>query len=354
MASIWELFRRPLPPPPLDLAAKGVRPPPPDRQSDVSVGDVDAVERSAARIALEADPTGSLHDVTDVAYQSAYTHGPEIPDFYDDAHLPWVYAWVRIRDWVDYWRNAPSPMLTSSTQQAFSGGGEAFVPPIGPLRTLGVPFAVGTPNPTWPVQSTDPRGCTVNYLDNNGISHGMIFQRFGAPRGRRSYHNGHDCIANPGDLVVAPEGGTVVKISYFWAGTYALYISTPSGLTLGLGEIEVGSPSEFGIGVGSVVNQGDPVARIGLFDVEHRLPFSMLHFITYMGPPPLTGERFDDDATPPYNDGRLLNPTVYLQRAACSLPPSGGGVVTSSTRTTHALQNLGRAVMSDLAPGFPH
>ncbi len=299
-----------------------------------------ALERGAAKDAVDATrstglgpPPPSLDTVTYVAYQQAYPSGPTTLDFYNDSHLPWIDRWIRIRDWVDYWRHRPTPAAEGFAQPALP-----FADPP-PLQTLGYRFAQGIQFPTWPVHSTDHRGCTVNYLDIDGGSHGMRFQRFMASRGPTDkYHRGHDCIANPGDLVVAPERGTIVGIAFFFAGTDVMNLLTDTGLLLRLGEIAPGSADEFGVGEGTVVGQGDPVARIGEFDVAYRLPFHMLHFETWTG-----------------NRDETLNPTAYLLRARdrCFLPPPELDLA-QVDQGTEQIEEIGRLVTFDAPPGFPH
>lgn len=302
-------------------------------------------EKEAAEQALAANPNLTIDSVTHIAYALAYPGAGTYPDFYSDDPTS-ALRWTQIRNWVDFFKNKPFGGLAALPKK--------YSEPS-PLQSLGVPFAPGIADPLWPVRSTDPRGCDVNYLDINGKMHGLIFQRFGAPRGasdwkrdKSRYHIGHDCIANPGDLVVAPEGGTVAAIREFYAGTHAMYLQTGSGLTLVLGEIAPGSGSEFGVAVGSVVQAGQFVARVGTFNLAKQLPFHMLHFETWNGHRERSGNWFDGDSMP----SDLRNPTDYLLRAACSLEPMLAGATPSMPETE--LKDLGRAVMAVPLPAFPH
>lgn len=180
-------------------------------------------EKDAAQQALVAHPSWTIDKVTHAAYAIAYPGAGTYPDFYSSDPTS-AMRWTQIRNWVDYFMHKPLMGLAAAPK--------VYSEPS-PLRSLGVPFAFGATAPLWPVRSSDPRGCDVNYLDVNGVMHGMIFQRFGAPRGAKNwakdqsrYHIGHDCIANPGDLVQAPEAGTVVSIRPFYAGTDAMYLQT--------------------------------------------------------------------------------------------------------------------------------
>lgn len=268
-------------------------------------------EKEAARYAIAHKMAVTLNRLADAAYKLAHPEcpsGPKQPDFYDASQLDCINAWVRVRDWVEFFI---SPHPDSLGWVAAQQPGKA-----GPLRSLNVPFAVGDPNPVWPVRSTDKRGCLVSFIDNNGSTYGTEFQRFLAPRGLTRYHIGHDCIANHGDIVVAPEAGTVFKINTFVETTDAVWIRTPTGLTLVLGETEPGSPAEFGVSVGTDVQKGQPVARVGTFAFAQAVDMHMIHFEAYAGSHSSYQQWFDGQQAPP----GLLNPTAYLQRAACTLP----------------------------------
>lgn len=301
-------------------------------------------KRAAARVVQQYQGL-SLDSMATVAYRDAYPQCPDYPDFYG-TDLFCVYAWVRVRDFVDFYRNRPSAQQFASGPKPYSGPS--------PLRTLDAKFAEGDPDPVWPVISSDPRGCQVNYLDVNGASHGLRFQRFGAPRGSSDwgntasrYHVGHDCIANPGDIVVAPEAGEVINIRNFYAGTKGMFMETDTGLTIVLGEIEAGSNEDFGVTVGTRVSKGQHVARIGAFKNSAQLPYHMLHFETYKGRKTRNSRWYDGENRPK----KLRNPTDYLLRASCnrSRPTS-----LSAPRPTSDIQKLGVEVMAVPSPRFPH
>ncbi len=304
----------------------------------------EALERGAAISAADEFPTLTLDSVTHKAYQATYSSGPDFPDFYDEDDIAWVMAWVRIRSWVDWYRNRPSGGTITMAVKPYSEPA--------PLESLGVPMGRGVANPAWPIHSTDPRACLVSYLDVTGQLHGQPFQRFGAPRGssdwirkQSRYHIGHDCIANAGDLVVAPEAGVVGNFRDFYAGTKALYLLADSGITLVLGEIEPGSQSEFNVAIGTRVTQGQSVARVGTFEMGKELPFHMIHFEIFEGHRDRSLNWYDGNLRPK----DLRNPTDYLLRAACSTPPMG-----FSAEPPQELAELGLEVMADDSPAFPH
>jgi len=279
----------------------------------------------------------SLNRLTNDAYKLAYPNGPQSlqggPDFYDANQMKFIEAWVRIRDWVEYFLFAKLNLNWGSDKLGHTH-------PIMHLdgSGVGVKFAHGDPNPVWPVKSSDPRGCMVSYLDVNGKVHGTEFQRFLGPRGTTRYHIGHDCIANYRDVVVAPETGTVIKINQFVEGTDAVWIQTNTNLTMILGEVEKGSPEKYGIKVGSKVSKGQPVARVGTFAFAQAVNMHMVHFEIYSGTVTKYQSWTDGGDKPP----GLLDPTIYLLRAACkvSLKLAAAPPISKSQ-----LQNLGRMVM---------
>ena len=280
-------------------------------------------EKAAAKMAFDqklgAPPGGqtTLNRMTKAAYVLAYPnapHGLNDPDFYDASQSDNIEAWVRIRDWVDYFIAWPKThVMTVSLPEI---GGSPWVWDGGslraPLASLAVPFAIGDPNPVWPVRPSDPRGCTLSYLDFEGNSYGTRFQRFLAPRGLIRYHIGHDCIANHRDIVVAPEAGRIIKINQFLDDTDAVWIETNTGLTILLGETERGSPAEFGVDVGSEVAKGQAVARVGTTDFAQIVNMHMVHVEIYAGSN-TTYKSWSDGAAPP---PALRNPTYYLMKAA--------------------------------------
>ena len=310
--------------------------------------DMDALECGYAEQAIEDYPNQTLDSISTHAYQALYPDGPNFPDFYSEDDTDYVYAWVRIRQCVDYFLHRP-PENALAIPKPY--------PQPRPLASMGVPIETGgDPNPVWPVQSTDPRGCEVMYLDVHGQRHGSLpyFQPFGAPRGSSDwptkptrYHIGHDCIANPGDLVFAPENGVFGNIRGFYLDTKAMYIWTDTGLTINLGEIEQGSQQEFGATVGARVEKGQPVARVGSFDMAHDIGYNMIHFEIFVGQRDRSLNWYDGDPRPP----DLRNPTDYLLRALaqCTTAPLG-----FAAEPMEEIEEASFLIAADPSPAMKH
>jgi hypothetical protein len=133
---------------------------------------------------------------------------------------------------------------------------------------------------------------------------------FGARRasGER-HHVGIDLFASRGDVVVAPEGGTVVATQTFnGPNAHAILLQTDSGPVILFGEVEPGSWGEFGLGKGSRVDAGQPVARVGI----NPRGSQMLHLEMYTAG--TTSNRRWYTGRPPPSD--LLDPSDYLILAA--------------------------------------
>lgn len=177
-----------------------------------------------------------------------------------------------------------------------------------PPRLTDVAFAEGDPAPWWPIASTSrhQRKWEVPYKDIYGKWHGNMARSFKASRDGR-YHVGLDLYANAGDPVLAPEDGTVVGLQTFFAGTCAMVIQGDSGVTVLLGELKCGSPSEFGIATGVRVVKGQAVGRIGLSNTGS----FMLHFETYECCPTQNKPWYRSNAAPVL----VRDPTDYLLRA---------------------------------------
>ncbi len=131
----------------------------------------------------------------------------------------------------------------------------------------------------------------------------------GASRPNNRRHAGIDIIAKAGLTVVATEDGTVVATNV-WAGPNAksLLLETDSGLVVNYGAVAPGSWHDFGIGVGTKVKAGHPIARIGRYPGGD----TMLHFELYTSGTRKNAQ-WKDGRDPP---GNLLDPTEYLQRAS--------------------------------------
>lgn len=160
-----------------------------------------------------------------------------------------------------------------------------------------VPMATGSGSPIWPLPSVTRRRWT-----------------FGAPRtsktGPDRRHAGVDLYAPKGSLVLAPEGGTVIASQRFvWQDRHdAILFQTDSGGPVILfGEVLPGSWDNVGASIGSRVEAGQPVARVGV----NPGGVSMLHFEMYTRGT-RKNARWYAGQTPPPN---LLDPTRYLQTA---------------------------------------
>ena len=167
-----------------------------------------------------------------------------------------------------------------------------------------IPEATGDPAPAWPLASGRRR----------------ITTDFGKPRAEGArVHVAEDLPAPQGTIVVAPEAGEIVAIHGFTsppkfrATTKAILLQTRTGPVLVLAEVEPDSWQEFGVGVGSTVQKGQPVARVG--------GLGMLHFEAYTQGTRQTSRWYVADPPPP----NLLDPTAYLVRAleGPTQPPPG-------------------------------
>lgn len=229
-------------------------------------------------------------------------------------------------------RTVPAPwnVPVSSSPMGPKVGEEFCVPPsdLEPVQRTRVPFAEGGLRPHWPLATDDPLKLKVSYQDVRDLYHGRYGRMFGASRKSTDEHGntykrvhvGVDLFADPGDIVLAPEDGTVIAALPFYKGLGALYLRTDSGLVVNLGEIEDGSWRKFGIGSGDLekkgghrVVAGQPVAKVGTSnDGSH-----MLHVETYDNAATVDEIRqkkmrwlAGDD--PPE---KVLDPTRYLVRA---------------------------------------
>lgn len=192
---------------------------------------------------------------------------------------------------------------------AAAGGGSTANHGSPQPASHGVPFASGG-RPIWPIHpSSDHRSHhTVSYKDVSGRWHGRSARSFAASRdnGRR-HHAGIDLFANPGDIVVAPDNGVVVGRQSFYAGTGAMLVEIDGGPVVLLGEVKMGGAAEFGVDVGSRVEKGQPLTRVGLMDGGSH----MLHFETYL---PGTRRNFPWYRAAGRPDA-LLDPSAYLLTA---------------------------------------
>lgn len=159
------------------------------------------------------------------------------------------------------------------------------------IGDVAVPFAEGSTTPVWPVRTKERKG-VVSYKDAAGKWHGIMGNAFTAKRYRKvkdkatgksvktgevRYHVGIDLGGQKGDVVVATEAGEIVALQPFTEGTWAILEETDTGLVVLYGEVARGSWNEFKIKVGSRVEAGQPLARIGLMGTK-----DMLHLETYV------------------------------------------------------------------------
>jgi murein DD-endopeptidase MepM/ murein hydrolase activator NlpD len=208
--------------------------------------------------------------------------------------------------------------LRGSKAHAASGGTSSGALPPGvppPKTVLGVPFAGGASAPLWPVVTGHNAGL-VSYEDTSSEIHGNAARRFGAPREGR-HHAGVDLYGYEGDRVIATEPGIVFGIQGFHLGTDAILIGHDSGIVALYGEIAHGSAQAAGLQVGSRVQAGDTVGRVGCMAHDDGACSShMVHFETYVAGTTKNSPWYVGQPVPP----TLLDPTLYLLRAAMRAP----------------------------------
>jgi murein DD-endopeptidase MepM/ murein hydrolase activator NlpD len=181
---------------------------------------------------------------------------------------------------------------------------------VEPAPFQGVPFAAGIRRPAWPVITSNPRFGVVSYRDVQGNTHGNASRRFGANRDDRN-HAGVDIYANAGDPVVAMGKGTVVATQTFHLGSHAIFVDH-GDVTVMYGEVAPRSWQEFGLGVGSKVRKGDPIARIDCMVGEvGDCRSHMLHLETYRPGTTKNQRWYRGNAAP----SQLLDPTRLLLQA---------------------------------------
>lgn len=177
-------------------------------------------------------------------------------------------------------------------------------------RMSAVPFARIRGRLDWPVITGDSRYGQVGYVDVNGDGHGNLSRRFGASRDDHR-HAGVDLYANNGDLVVAMSDGIVVDTQSFHLGSWAILVQHKGAVIL-YGEVEKNSWEEFGVGIGSHVKRGQPIARVACMQGSGKNCTShMLHLETYREGT-TQNQRWTKQIPPP----ALLDPTYMLLSAA--------------------------------------
>lgn len=156
-----------------------------------------------------------------------------------------------------------------------------------------IPMAVGDSSPVWPLPAVTRKRWT-----------------FGARRARgKRKHAGVDLYAQRGSVVLAPENGTVVALQKFTGPrAHALLFQTDSGIVILFGEVEPGSWGNFMNRIGTWVEKGEPLAKVGINPGGDQ----MLHVEMY-DQGTRRNHRWYPDQPPP---AQLLDPTQYLQAAA--------------------------------------
>jgi hypothetical protein len=148
----------------------------------------------------------------------------------------------------------------------------------------GAPASAIPSSSTWPVRTRHSGRLVVSYWTASG-ARGYSGRAFAAKRVDRDEgvtherrHAGVDLFARAGDVVVAPEDGTILRILPFHAGTWGIYLRSMLGdRVVNLGEVEKLSWREFDVRPGQAVLEGQALARIG---VQAR-GSTMLHVETY-------------------------------------------------------------------------
>lgn len=156
----------------------------------------------------------------------------------------------------------------------------------------------------------------------HGPGAGMRSFRWSRSRGKRS-HAGADLYRPYGTPVRAVADGTVVDVSYFYLGTYAVTVAhpypcgsvgTPASYTVRYGEVAPGPPVE----VGQDVKRGDVVGKVGkLKGMSLRMLHAELFLGTVGGNLTQKGRTAVDrlNNRPFYRRRDLCDPTGFLARA---------------------------------------
>jgi murein DD-endopeptidase MepM/ murein hydrolase activator NlpD len=192
-----------------------------------------------------------------------------------------------------------------------------------------IPFAPPPSGGYWPLRTAHPYGRQVTFRATDGSIVGSSpGLRFLADRPARRvpplrWHAGIDLLANPGDVVVACEQGTIVGRHHFLKRktgeqTYCVLIEH-AGVVVNYGEVTKDSLTRHGLELHKDVKPGQPIAFVS--------GTKMLHFETYIKGTTTSHRWSKDRARPP---AELLNPTKYLlflqehglPRPGGSLPPA--------------------------------
>lgn len=181
---------------------------------------------------------------------------------------------------------------------------------------LHIPFAPPPSGGYWPLRTAHPYGRQVTFRATDGSIVGSSpGLRFLADRPARRvpplrWHAGIDLLANPGDVVVACEQGTIVEFKFFtWAKSGKPPIRRPAfrlliehaGVVVNYGEVTKDSLAKHGLKLDDSVQPGQPIAFVSDTD--------MLHFETYVKGTRTSHQWRKKEPRPP---AELLNPTKYL------------------------------------------
>jgi murein DD-endopeptidase MepM/ murein hydrolase activator NlpD len=180
---------------------------------------------------------------------------------------------------------------------------------------LHIPFAPPPSGGYWPLRSTHPWGRQVTFRATDrsfvGKRSGLRFladrkgKRDGVP-GIPRWHSGIDLLANPGEVVVACEKGTIKGWHRFYKRektgevAYCVLIEH-AGVVANYGEVTKDSLTRNGLGLKSDVEPGQPIGFVS--------GTKMLHFETYVKGTTRSHKWWKDEPRPP---AELLNPTKYL------------------------------------------
>lgn len=137
------------------------------------------------------------------------------------------------------------------------------------------------------------------------------------PDGRKKLHAGADLGAPRGTIIKAMEAGRVVFTWNGWAGgeTAVILVENDSGSgVLNYAAVLPHSWEEFGLGKGSKVAQGQPIARVGRYPGGGQ----MLHLELY-APGTRRSAKWYEGQRPP----QLRDPTPYVVAAATQPRPPG-------------------------------
>jgi hypothetical protein len=164
-----------------------------------------------------------------------------------------------------------------------------------------VPMAHAGGVPVWPLPTVTPKFSTSSF--GGGRPFGCAEDKCARWHAGIDLDNASADKVPGGAVIVAPESGTITGLDKGWdQSAKAIYLRTDSNLFLVLGGAIEGSAGEFGVTVGSRVDQGQPIGRVvgwyGMIHLETYKPTATKNYKWNAGDPP-----------PPL----LLNPTDYVE-----------------------------------------